>query len=31
MMSERHPLKTTGTPEDISSAIEFLLSKNQNG
>ena len=27
MMSERHPLKTTGTPEDISSAIEFLLSK----
>ena len=27
MMNERHPLKTTGTPEDISSAIEFLLSK----
>ena len=27
MMRERHPLKTTGTPEDISSAIEFLLSK----
>ena len=27
MMSERHPLKTTGTPEDIASAIEFLLSK----
>ena len=27
MMSERHPLKTTGKPEDISSAIEFLLSK----
>lgn len=27
MMSARHPLKTTGTPEDISSAIEFLLSK----
>ena len=27
MMSERHPLKTTGRPEDISSAIEFLLSK----
>ena len=27
MMSERLPLKTTGTPEDISSAIEFLLSK----
>ena len=27
MMSERHPLKTTGTTEDISSAIEFLLSK----
>ena len=27
MMSERHPLKTTGRPEDISFAIEFLLSK----
>ena len=27
MMNERHPLKTTGKPEDISSAIEFLLSK----
>jgi len=27
MMSERHPLKTTGTTEDIASAIEFLLSK----
>ena len=27
-MNERHPLKTTGTAEDISSAIEFLLSKN---
>ena len=26
MMSERHPLKTTGQVEDISSAIEFLLS-----
>ncbi|MFL2576754.1 MAG: SDR family NAD(P)-dependent oxidoreductase [Flavobacteriales bacterium] len=26
MMSERHPLKTTGKVEDISSAIEFLLS-----
>ncbi len=27
MMSERHPLKKTGQVEDISSAIEFLLSK----
>ena len=26
MMSERHPLKITGQVEDISSAIEFLLS-----
>ena len=27
MMNERHPLKKTGESTDISSSIEFLLSK----
>ena len=29
-MNSRHPLNKTGNPEDISNAIEFLLSKKSS-
>lgn len=30
LMSEKHPLKRTGNPQDISNAIEFLLSRKSS-
>ena len=28
--NSRHPLKRIGTPDDIASTVEFLLSKNSS-